>query len=397
MGVLTHLLVVALAAAPAVDVVTLAGKKASGTLESIDGTTAKVNANGKSTAFPVNELMHVAFPKTTKPKPVKTGIRVILADGTNLICTQVTSNGKQATLETAAFGKLEVPARSLASIRFSIADAGPKKEEQWKTLVKKQSAKDLLITIKPKTLDFLPAVVDSITEKGVKFAFAGMLVTQPRSKFFGLVFPRATASTSAKPVCGVELANGDTVQVSKIAYTDKGIAATLLSGTDVTMTADKVAKLDFSLGKIKYLSDMEPTDAEVKPFFPDPFVAKLFQYRRNHTNTGKKLQLGKTTYDRGLWIHSRTELKYRIAGEYEYFKAIAGIDQAVAENGKGHVQLVISGDGKKLLETTVRAGDAPLAINLKVSGVTNLTILVDYGENQDTSDHLNLCEARLIK
>lgn len=397
MGVLTYLFVATLAAAPTVNVVTLAGKKTPGTLQSIDGKSLKLKVTGETTSFPVNELMHVAFPKTTKPKPAKTGIRVILADGTNLVCTQVTSNGKQATLETAAFGKLEIPAGSIASIRFSIADAGPKKEGQWKTLLKKQSAKDLLILDKKLTLDFLPAVVDGITEKDVKFAFGGMLVPRPRTKFFGLVFPRATASTSAKPVCGVELANGDMVQVSKISYTDKGIQATLLSGSDVTMTADKVAKLDFSLGKIKYLSDMEPTDAEVKPFFPDPFVAKLFQYRRNLTNTGKKLQLGKTTYDRGLWIHSRTELKYRIAGEYEYFKAIAGIDQAVAENGKGHVQLIISGDGKKLLETTVRAGDAPLAINLKVSGVTNLTILVDYGENQDTSDHLDLCEARLIK
>lgn len=397
MAVFTQLLIAAVAAAPTVDVVTLSGKKHAGTLEAITAKSAKVNVGGKSTTLPLAELMHVAFPKTAKAKPSKTGVRVTLTDGTSLLCKQVTGNGRTATLESAAFGKLEVPFGSLARIRLVPPSGDPKKEKQWTELIAKKASKDYLVTNKPKTLDFLSVVVDSISEEKVKFAFAGMTPELERTRFFGIIFARKSVTPASKIVCNIELAGGDQVQVSKIGFDGGAIKATLLTGSDVQLATDKIAKLDFSLGKIKYLSDMEPSEVDVKPFFPDPFVAKLFQYRRNHTNTGKPLKLGKTTYERGLWIHSRTELKYRLAGDYRQFKAIMGIDQAVAENGKGHVRVVITGDDKKLLETTVRAGDQPIPLNLDVSKVINLTILVDYGENQDTSDHLNLCEARVIK
>lgn len=398
MGTLAYLLIAAAAAAPAVEVVTLDGKKVTGTLEALSGKAAKVNAGGQSTSYPAGDLMHVAFPNTKPTKTAKAPIRVTLTDGTSLFGSQVLSDGKEATFESAAFGKMTLPFTKVAQIRFKAATVSPKKEKQWAELIARSAAKDLLVIEQKETkvLDFLPVVVADITKEKVTFAFNGQTIPQPRSKFFGIIFARQK-SAGAKPVCSVELASGDTVQVSKIGLEGETIAATLLAGNEVKLTTDKIRKLDFSLGKIKYLSDMEPSEVDVKPFFNDPFVAKLFQVRRNHTNTGKKLQLGKTTYERGLWIHSRTELKYRLGGEYRQFKAIMGIDQDVVENGKGHVRVVITGDEKRLLETTVRSGDEPVPVDLDVSKVINLTILVDYGENGDTSDHLDLCEARVIK
>jgi hypothetical protein len=36
-------------------------------------------------------------------------------------------------------------------------------------------------------------------------------------------------------------------------------------------------------------------------------------------------------------------------------------------------------------------------IELSVAGVRRLKILVDFGEQMDIADHLNLCDARLTK
>ena len=63
----------------------------------------------------------------------------------------------------------------------------------------------------------------------------------------------------------------------------------------------------------------------------------------------------------------------------------------------GHVRLVLRSGDRVLLDRPIAAGAAPVPINVDLTGVTELTILVDYGENLDISDHLNLAEIRLIK
>ena len=44
-----------------------------------------------------------------------------------------------------------------------------------------------------------------------------------------------------------------------------------------------------------------------------------------------------------------------------------------------------------------RGSEPAKPLDLDVSGVRRLTILVDFGENLDTADHLDLAEARLVK
>ena len=72
---------------------------------------------------------------------------------------------------------------------------------------------------------------------------------------------------------------------------------------------------------------------------------------------------------------------------------IAGIDPDLEQ--RGSVRLVIQGDDHVFLDQVLGGNDAPLPINLDISGVARLRILVDYGDELDMADHLNLCEMRL--
>jgi hypothetical protein len=58
---------------------------------------------------------------------------------------------------------------------------------------------------------------------------------------------------------------------------------------------------------------------------------------------------------------------------------------------------LIHGDDRSLLTADVEGGQAPREIKLDIAGVKRLKIVVDFGQNLDTGDWLNLCEARLIK
>jgi hypothetical protein len=50
-----------------------------------------------------------------------------------------------------------------------------------------------------------------------------------------------------------------------------------------------------------------------------------------------------------------------------------------------------------LFDEAIRGADEPRQLDISLAGVRRLQILVDYGEDLDVGDHLNLCEARIVK
>jgi len=105
--------------------------------------------------------------------------------------------------------------------------------------------------------------------------------------------------------------------------------------------------------------------------------------------------VGGQRFARGLALHSKTRLVYSLAGRHRRFQAWMGIDALVGRRGNVHV--VISADGKTLLETDVKGTDKPRLVDLDVTGKRELQILVDFGGDLDIADHLDLADARLIR
>jgi hypothetical protein len=190
----------------------------------------------------------------------------------------------------------------------------------------------------------------------------------------------------------VFLIDGSVVRCRKVSFDGAELAIELLTGAAAKVPSQNVRALDFSLGKVRYLSQLEPREVKHTPYFDH-----TWEYERDRNKDGGPLQLGDKVYARGLWIHSKTFLRYRIAGEYRRFQAVVGIDYLVARNGRGDVHVVISGDGRTLWEADVRGTSDPQTIDLDVSGVRDLEILVDFGGDLDIADHLDLADARLIK
>ena len=72
-----------------------------------------------------------------------------------------------------------------------------------------------------------------------------------------------------------------------------------------------------------------------------------------------------------------------------------GIDDRVGNLGS--VELMIRGDNRELYSGKIAGKDEPIEIDADLAGVRRLTILVDFGDDLDVADHLNLCEARIVK
>jgi hypothetical protein len=165
------------------------------------------------------------------------------------------------------------------------------------------------------------------------------------------------------------------------------------------LPAEQIARLNFSSGNTVWLSDLDPESVQWRPYVdsptPQPLLVKLFQPRKDRGFSGEPLVVGGSTYSRGLAIRSRTELVYRLTEAFRQFHAVVGIDDHVRD--AGNVDVTLTGDDRALWTKTVTGRDAPVTVDVDITGVKRLKILVDFGQELDIADHLDLCEARLNK
>jgi NPCBM/NEW2 domain len=381
------------AEAPPVEVSTLKGEVHQGVLERLAPGTLSLRSGESSVEVPLADVMTVRLPAPEEEPPVDPAVaRVRLVDGTSLAVQDLSTDARTASLTTVRLGAVSVPLTALSSIRLGALDS--KVEESWNDLRSRTMPRDLLVIRKGDVLDHITGVVGAIDKQNVQFLLGGRETSVKRPNVFGVVYGRRDSPKTA-PICEAMLAGGDVVQLKALSFENGAFAGELLAGGKAAPAVADVRVLDFSLGKVRYLSDLEPREYTLTPFFDGEAERSLFRYRRDRNQTGGPLSLGGKAYGKGLWIHSRTKLVYRIGSEYRRFQAVMGIDDDVAPRGDVHV--VISGDGQPLLEADVRGTDKPRELDLDVSGVRDLEIFVDYGSGLDISDHLDLAEARVLK
>ena len=371
----------------AVEVATLKGDRHAGELLELTAATVVIKQGADSLKVPLADLLEVRFPAGQPPEPAD-GPRLALVDGSQLPLKEFSVANDEARCET-AFGTFRVPISRVAHVRFGTS-AG-KLDEAWDALLARESKNDLLVVKKEDVLDFLAGATGDVGEK-ITFLLDGDEVPVAREKVYGIILHRRVPNLN-KPLCELHLAGGGVIKASRCALEGSELKLRLVAGADLALPLPSVSSIDFSSGKVVYLSQLEPRDVKYVPFFDI-----VYEYRRDKSLDGTPLALAGKTYPRGLALHSRTTLRYRIAGEYTKFQAIAGIDDEVRRNGDYSVRLVITGDNKPLFDAEVKTRDAPRPLDLDVTGVRDLEILVDFGSDMlDICDHLDLADAKLVK
>ncbi len=144
-------------------------------------------------------------------------------------------------------------------------------------------------------------------------------------------------------------------------------------------------------GRRVYLGALTPSQVDETGAF-----GVVWPHQIDRNLDGSALVLGGVRYDHGVVLHSRARLTWTLGGHYLRLKTMVGISDLVAP--EGDCAVTINADGKQLWHRdAVRSGDAPVAVELDLSGVTALEVLVEDGARYDIGDHLALAGAWLLK
>jgi hypothetical protein len=395
----------------------LDGSKAAGSLKSWDdGQLVIVDSSGER-AVATDRLLSARLAPAQPAKPVVVnGQTAELIDGTLFPIASLKVVGRKAMLEaTQPNGNsppIEIPITQIEAIRFRPMDAAL--ATQWDEIRALNRVTDLLVVLKRdgQSLDYVEGVVGDISADKVAFKLDGESNAVDRAKVAGIIYYRADRAPQADSRVTLQGKSGLRARAAKIHLAGANVNLTTPSGIEFDWPIDDIELADFSAGKLMYLSDIEPASENWSPLISLPIGATLAneygQPRRDRSAFGGLLSVtmkrdaaetgepgSSRSFNKGLSLRSRTEIIYRLPPGFNRFSAIAGVDPAAASTG--NLRLAIFADDRPLLETDL-AGDQPaLPIDVEITNAKRLKILVDFGQNLDTGDWLNLCDAKIIK
>jgi hypothetical protein len=396
------LLTVLVAAGPPVEAQPLSGDAVEGTLVELGPQAVTLETPKGRVALETGKLAGLAFkpaPGAPPPAAPKPNVWLELVDGGTVQAAAYASQSGKATVR--ALGEpattLEIATQDIRWVRFQAENEAMAK--QWAKIRDAETASDVLVTRKDDVLDYHKGVLKNVTEEAIEFELEGETLPVKRAKVFAVVYRHPAGRELPDALCAVHEASGSVWPARAVSLAGDKVEWTTPAGVKVALPVASVVRLDFSRGKIVYLGDLKPESVQWTPYFglgkELPVRAEFYAPRVDRSMSGGALELDAKTWKKGVAIHSRTSIVYRLPGRFSRFTALAGIDDRVRP--RGHVRLLIQGDDKTLFDGPIAGNEPGKPLDLDVTGVRRLSILVDFGNDLDIADHLDLCDARLVK
>jgi hypothetical protein len=386
---------------------TLDGKLVTGDLVSISAKEVEISTPGGAVKTPLALVLDIKL-QSTRPLPATTKrIDVELIDGSQFKCKEDGLVIKGGDVELSLLSGQTIKLK-LKDIAHYLRDAqNPVMQQKFREILKKKVKTDRILRLvrdndgnilKDKNgnpdIFTTAGAIGEADAQGKRIEFTperGNAGKPPLSIIYGMTFHRPDA-TSLPTACMVYDTNGSVLVANKLtAATD---TVKLTTGTGIKLDLDKkaVARLDFNIDKLRYLSDLEPKVVEKSG------SGLVVHYRRDHNFDDDDLRLEGKSFRKGLCIHAYTELEYDLRGNYKELKLFIGVDDRIGTGSKALVTIECDEEKKFSKEITAKTKDyltKPLAISVK--GVTKLRIIVSSKNLLTLHDHVTLADAKVTQ
>ena len=352
-----------------------------------------------------DEVLSIRF-RSVQPSSHIGQALVLLRNGDVVVGTVAEGTKSSVTAQSLSLGKVEIKFDSIQAIEFvQKSGAGAESEmprELAPELLEPPKDQDVALLLNG---DRLPGVLNGISKDRIQFNCALGDIALPFEKLLGVALaPGPKMKPPEGLLAHVVGTDGSSISGS-IQQTDaKLLRLNAVLGTAAEIPLDKVASIAFRNGRAIYLSDLEPVKVTEEPFVRDPRQTigedYWWHYRRDRNVSGGVIRLGRQTFLKGMGVHSRCELTYKLDKAYSRFISTIGVDDETG--GRGSVAFRVLADGKPLYparpeDSTMAGKDAPRRVDVDVSGASELTLGVDFANQMHIFGRADWAGARLIK
>ena len=382
--------------------------QAAGKVRTIDGRELQgavvVAANGdvtvsgetSNTVIRIDELVSFVS-EGVEARNVRTEHRVWLRSGVDLpvkrLSGRAAADGKPPALlvELACGASLKLPLGALRAIRHGgLARPQPALFEQ--DLREPPANEDVIYAIGGGKSQRSLVTLTAVRERAIDFVLRGDEYEFGLGGLAGVVFGANTGfapDRQARPRTVVVLTTGEQIE-GKLLEVSERVRCRLDEGCVLDVPVSCLQELRVSSDKLVWLHDLQP-HVEQTPAFD-----RVWPWHNNRSVAGPGFLLGGRRFDRGVGLVPRARLTYQLAGRFDVFEALIGIDDRGGPAAHAIFRVYVDGAQQFESEPMVLGG-APAEVLVELNRAKTLAIEVDFGKNYDLGDFCAFADARVLQ
>jgi len=351
-----------------------------GELTTLDGETIKcdiVSITAKDVTYkvgdkeakkPIDQILKIDYREPNKVPEDKNFSEVDLTDGTALYVSKWALKGKTLEATLLSGPNVKLPVELVGAIlnnakeekyrrefRNRVINTRGKEALVIKRIVERKDKETGKMVVvkgddgKPlEVINNLPGTLGDGDEKGesitavIQFDNESKEVTWKQADLHGIIFKNKLPPKAPAVTCRLLDTLQNVVMVSSVtARKEGGVTIKTPAGAEMEFNADQIAQLDYTRGRLDYLSvmllDKEKTKTTTTP---SPFekVDKWYVFADNSLNM-TPIKVGGTSFRQGLTLLPDVELEYQLGGSYRQFEAVIGIDDETKAEGEGTLEI----------------------------------------------------------
>ena len=380
------------------ELVTLAGLRVSGPLAAV--TPQGVTVNGATT--PLNQVASVNLggkPPAAWPRHDL----VELVDGSRIRVADFKVKGRAVELKPLAGGvAFELPLNAISTLARNADD--PESLRAFQAIVAARGKRDLFVVKQSTGLNPLAGTVVGGNGAGDALTFeseAGRRLNLKLSRATGgLVFNQPPRDVVPPTLCRVADAAGNTLVAQSVQVESGKVIVITLAGCVARYDSqDRIEKLDFARGNVRYLADLGGR-VELPPGEDDGPLGKLFPVRSGVVEDkaigGGAIMLGGKPFARGVTLPPGAAIAYPLNGQFREFRAAVGV-QDRAGRSPATMRLRVELDGRPAFDEVFESDKPPRELAINVRDARELRISAGRAGAALDGDQLNLADARVQK
>jgi hypothetical protein len=315
---------------------------------------------------------------------------VRLIDDTTLLCSKVDLAKDSLQLTLLSGQQAKVRLNDLVSVLHGAQNQNIRKE--WDSILAEKNVKrDRVVFLRDEELQAPEGTFGDVNVKAKTIQFrleGGITRDVSLGDIQGMIFYRPEESTKS-PVCQVYDVQGSSLAARKVNLKGNDLLVTTVGGIEITCARELVARFDYNLGKLTFLSDVEPVKVEDAR---SKVLGRFPAYRVNLNLSDTQIQLDGKPFPKGLSMWAPLELEYNLGGKFKEFKALVGVDPQVGGGSK--VRLTIERDGEAVFNKEIVPG-APIPVEFPVTRAKRLRFIVTAEDSLGFSAHVEIAEPRV--
>jgi len=371
------------------------GKTVSGQVRRLsekDGLTL-VSEQGEDRLVPFSNLVKLTREGAWPPSIAEGGEIVVFPDGDRITHGKIVkASDFSIGVHSLALEDLAVPLDSILSLILN-PPSDPESTDALIARVRTEPRDSEVVWLA--NGDKLTGQFAGLDEKKLTFQANNGKLDLPRSDSGVLAVSFAPGQVSYKrpqgPFLELTFLDGSRLGVTRVRVERGQVVGTTRFDTEIRLPIGELAQVTAMNGSVAYLSDREATRV-----LYESYIGPTRPYRRNATVAGDVLRVGGRPIDRGLGTQSRTLLIYKLEPGAKRFQAQVALDDRAGPLGNVVFQVRVD-SSIRFKSEPMTAGEAPVFIDVDVTGATALVLMTEFGERGDVQDLADWIEARIIR